>query len=790
MNAVTKSFTDALRHPSARLTQHLKIWIGTLDLGLDVLKFKVRAGFCKDYTVDITVTSQRLDIDGKQCVGRRAGLQIDERAAVPSASYVEPVDHEAATFNGVVTRWKRIRVSRDEAAYRLRIEPRFAALCKRMVRSDTFKDVTFQELVTKVLIDRQNFDAFDVEFQLEGEQEKMEQVVMYEESVWNLVTRHAKRKGYFWFYKQGRGRKGQLDTLVIADNPRAYIRSINVPLLANSGLNSNWHEAVLEVSEQRELVAATLELWERNYRTPEDPLRATASVSDDADDRSVFGQISRSAEFHLTQEQGEALAQTRRDEQIARQATLSGTTNAKGVAPGVVMKLTNTKLASAEYGFVITSMKMEGSRTQPAHTRFKAMPAHLTYRPRFVYERDWRFLEGPVVGVVTTFDSAPYGCMDEYGRYPVLPKFLQGSGNTDKQLLKLRLLRPSSSYQGGFHSPLLPGTEVILDAAHHDVDRIHIAGALHDYSHPDVVHGAQAMFSYAIWRSPLRGAEIVFNDLQGKESARIATVYSQSAVNLGYLLNGKKLQRGEGFEITAQAWGTMRAAKGLFFSADAAAGADTPHLDMPAAVAQLKAALQRVTDLATATTQTGADPADRATQVALLHGLNQLRDAGLLASAPGGMAFVTPKSAQHSAGENVIVTAGKDMDVSITKRLRMAAGELISLCAHKLGLSLTAAKGKVSVAALTDGMDLFAKQQLRVASEGADVQVAAKSKITLNSGGASLVIENGNMTFHCPGAFTIKAASFSFQGPDKAPTPLPSLPKSSLKISDQYSSSH
>jgi type VI secretion system secreted protein VgrG len=87
-------------------------------------------------------------------------------------------------------------------------------------------------------------------------------------------------------------------------------------------------------------------------------------------------------------------------------------------------------------------------------------------------------------------------------------------------------------------------------------------------------------------------------------------------------------------------------------------------------------------------------------------------------------------------------------------------------------------------------MDLFAHKQLRVASESADVQIAAKSKITLNSGGASLVIENGNMTFHCPGAFTIKAASFSFQGPGNVTTPLPSLPKSGLKISDQYSSSH
>ncbi|MGF6789239.1 DUF2345 domain-containing protein [Paraburkholderia sp. 35.1] len=790
MNAVTKNFTAALSHPSARLTQHLRIWIGSQPHDLDVLDFKASGGFCKDYRVDVTVTSPRLEIDGKQYVGRRAGLQIDEQAAVPSVSYVQPVSHDAATFNGVVTSWKRIRTSRDESAYRLLIEPRFVALCKRIIKSDTFKDVTLQELITQALVDRKNFDAFDVEFQIEGLQEKMEQVVMLEESLWNFIARHCRRLGVFWFYKQGRGKDGKLDTIVFANNPRAYIRSVDVPLLDASGLHASWHEAAQAVHEQRALVPATIELWERNYCTPDDPLRATANVSSETDDRSSFGQISRSVEGHLTPAQGEAFAQTRRDEQIARQATLAGRTDAKGIAAGVVMKLTNAKMPSAEYGFVITSFKMKGSRTQPAYTRFKAMPANLTYRPRFDFERDWRFLPGPAVGVVTTSDSAPYGDMDDHGRYAVLPKFLQGSGNTDNKLLKLRLLRPSSSYQGGFHSPLLPGTEVLLDAENRDVDRIYIAGAMHDYAHPDVVRGDQSLFSYAIWRSPLLGAEVVFNDLQGKESARIATVYSQTAFNQGYLLNSKKLLRGEGSEVTTQGWGTMRAAKGLFLSADAAAAADTPHLDMPTAVAQLKAALQRVTDLATATAQAGADPADRATQAALLDGLNQLRDAGLLASAPGGMAFVTPKSMQHSAGQNAIVTAGQDMDVSVVQRLRMAVGGMISLCAHRLGINLTAAKGKFTASALTDGMDLFAQKQLRVASESADVQVSAKSKITLNCGGASVVMEGGNITFHCPGAYTIKAGSFTFVGPDNVPTQLPSLPKSSLKISDPYSSSH
>ncbi|MBY4732233.1 type VI secretion system tip protein VgrG [Cupriavidus pauculus] len=786
MNAVTKSFTDTLRHPSARLSQHLRVWVGTREHDFDVVKFRVRGGFCKDYTADVTVTSSQLDLDGRQYVGRRAGLQVDERVAVPSVSYVEPVDREAATFNGVITRIERIGVSRDEATYRLRIEPRFAALCKRIIKSDTFKDVTLQEMIRQALVDRKNFDAFDVEFQIEGLLEKMEQVVMYEESLWSFITRHCRRKGVFWFYKQGRGKNGQLDTIVFANNPRAYIRSVEVPLIPDSGLSAGCHEAVLSLNDARTLVPATIELYERNYRTPDDPLRATVNVSSEAGDRSVFGQVSRSAEFHLTQQQGEALTQMRRDEQIARQVTLSGTTNALGIAPGVVMKTTNVKVPRAEYGFVVTSMVMKGSRTKPAHARFKAMPAHLTYRPKFDYERDWRFLKGPVVGVVTTSDSAPYGDMDEHGRYSVLPKFLQGADNTDNKLLKLRLVRVSSSDQGGLHAPLLPDTEVLLEGAHADVDRMHISGALHDYAHRDPVRGTDALFSYAIWRSPLLGAEVVFNDLKDKESARLATVYSQTAFNQGYLLNGKKLARGEGFEATTKSWGTMRAAKGLFFTADAAAGADTPHLEMPAAVAQLKAALQRVTDLAAATTRAGADPADRATQLALLDGLNQLRDAGLLASAPGGMAFVTPKSVQHSAGENLIATA-RDMDVSIAKRLRMAAGELISFCAHKLGINLVAAKGKFTASALTDGMDLFAQKQLRIASESEDVQVAAKSKITLNSGGASLEIEGGNMTFHCPGAFTIKAGSFTFVGPANVPAVLPVLPKSNLTLNERYS---
>ena len=90
MNPATQSLTDALSHPGARLTQRLRFWLGTLDLGLDVLDFKVRAGLCDDYTVDVTVTSPHRDIDGKLCVGRRAGLQIDEAGNGPPGKLHRP----------------------------------------------------------------------------------------------------------------------------------------------------------------------------------------------------------------------------------------------------------------------------------------------------------------------------------------------------------------------------------------------------------------------------------------------------------------------------------------------------------------------------------------------------------------------------------------------------------------------------------------------------------------------------------------------------------------------------
>jgi type VI secretion system secreted protein VgrG len=214
------SINDVLQHPSAQLTQHLSLSIGTVNAPFDVLNARLEEGFNETYAADITVTSSEMAIDGAACVGRRATFTIDEEAAIPSIpGLVAPVVVPAKIVHGVVTQWERVKASRDEAIYRLRIEPRIALL-DQVHDSGVFQNTSLKKLISDLIVDRKLFDSFDIEFALEDANEQFEQTVMYEESVLNFISRHCRRAGVFWYFKQGkRGDAPLRDTIVFGDNP-------------------------------------------------------------------------------------------------------------------------------------------------------------------------------------------------------------------------------------------------------------------------------------------------------------------------------------------------------------------------------------------------------------------------------------------------------------------------------------------------------------------------------------------------------------------------------------------
>ena len=188
-------------------------------------------------------------------------------------------------------------------------------------------------------------------------------------------------------------------------------------------------------------------------------------------------------------------------------------------------------------------------------------------------------------------------------------------------------------------------------------------------------------------------------------------------------------------------------------------------LAMSAAVAQLQSSLQLVTALAQSASTSGALDGDIESQQQLTQTLNQLKEAGLLMTAPSGIAATTPRNIQLSAGHSLTATAGENVDMTIFKRLTVAAGEAISLFAQKMGMKIFAARGMVDIQAQTDAMRLQSSKAMTINSVNGEIVLNAANGITLTSkGGAYVKIKDGTVEIGAPGKIDLKSSNILWGG--------------------------
>ncbi|MFK8927437.1 DUF2345 domain-containing protein, partial [Enterobacter sp. 04-C-01-SI_S15] len=351
--------------------------------------------------------------------------------------------------------------------------------------------------------------------------------------------------------------------------------------------------------------------------------------------------------------------------------------------------------------------------------------------------------------VTSTTENDTYGHIDKDGRYRVNMLFDRDSWETGFESLWVRQSRPYAGDTYGLHLPLLAGTEVAIGFEDGNPDRPYIAGVLHDSAHGD--HVTIRNYKRNVLRTPANN-KIRLDDERGKEHIKVSTEYGgKSQLNLGHLVDGEKQQRGEGFELRTDSWGAIRAQKGIFISADGQARAQGQVLEMQAAMSQLEQARSLAEALRSAAEAARAELADVQTQKALLsEALTDLRKAALLVSAPEGIAQVTGKSLQQSAGENIISTSGGHTDFSALKRFTVAAGERVSLYAQKLGIKMFAGKGKVEIQAQGDEMTLDALKDIRISSSEGKLIISAKQEIVLTSCGGYIRIADGTVECAAP----------------------------------------
>ncbi|MGL4604013.1 MAG: DUF2345 domain-containing protein, partial [Iodobacter sp.] len=324
--------------------------------------------------------------------------------------------------------------------------------------------------------------------------------------------------------------------------------------------------------------------------------------------------------------------------------------------------------------------------------------------------------------------------------------------------------------------PLLEGTEVAIAFTGGHPDRPYIAHAMHDSGHPD--HVSQSNHTRNIIRTQSNN-KLRMEDKSKQEHIKLSTEFGgKSQLNLGHLVDGQRAQRGAGFELRSDSHGAIRAGKGLFVSADAQNIAGGQQLDMQAAISQLEQALNIAKSLNEVAGIAQADPADTDAQAASKQALESLKEAGLILSAPAGIALTSPEQIQLATGASLSINAGQDASLSLMKRLTVAAGEAISLFAQKSGIKLFAAQGKVDIQAQNSALNLAAQQDVSVSSSQGKVLVNAKEEILLTSGGGYIRLKDGNIELGVPADVLIKSVALVKRGPASEEQHLPIMPNS------------
>ena len=288
-------------------------------------------------------------------------------------------------------------------------------------------------------------------------------------------------------------------------------------------------------------------------------------------------------------------------------------------------------------------------------------------------------------------------------------------------------------------------------------DRPYISGVMHDSAHTDHIP--------ADWntRNVIRtwaNNKLRMEDLQGQEHIKLATDYQKSQLNLGHIVDSNREKRGEngeGFELRTDGWGAVRAGKGILVSAQNQ-DANGKVLDMDDAIAQIEQALSLAKSLNKAAQTANNHNTDEETQRGRLkEALKDLKEAGLIQTAPAGIATATQQSQLHTANENIHLISGNHTDITAGQSLTAHAVESLNLFAQSSGIKMQANQGKVEVQAQNDELQLNALKDAALTSSAGKITIAAKEEILITCKGAYIKLSNGEVEIGSPKVVRVRA---------------------------------
>ncbi|MDO1635275.1 type VI secretion system tip protein VgrG [Escherichia coli] len=736
---------------------HHKLKIRGLQSPVDVLTFTGHEQLSSPFRYDIQFTSRDKAITPESVLMQDGAFSL---TAPPVQGM--PVQTALRTLHGVITGFKHLSSSQDEARYEVRLEPRMVLLA-RSRQNAIYQNLTVPQIVEKILRERHQMRGQDFVFNLKSEYPAREQVMQYGEDDLTFISRLLSEVG-IWF-RFATDARLKIEVIEFFDDQSGYERGLTLPLRHPSGLHDSATEAVWGLNTAYSVVEKSVTTRDYNYREATAEM-TTGQHDATGGDKTTYGEAYHYADNFLQKgdkevaESGAFYARIRHERYLNEQAILKGQSTSSLLMPGLEIRVQGDDAPAVfRKGVLITGVTASAARDRSYELTFTAIP----YSERYGYRP--ALIPRPVMAgtlparVTSTVKNDIYAHIDKDGRYRVNLDFDRDTWKPGYESLWVRQSRPYAGDTYGLHLPLLAGTEVSIAFEEGNPDRPYIAGVKHDSAHTD--HVTIQNYKRNVLRTPANN-KIRLDDERGKEHIKVSTEYGgKSQLNLGHLVDARKQQRGEGFELRTDMWGAVRAKKGIFISADTQDKAQGQVREMAPAMAILDGAQSQMKSLSTDAQTANADPADLSSQIALLQqSVKDLTQAAILLSAPKGVAIASGEHLQLAASKNLIANAGNHADIGVVKNMFIGVGQALSVFVRKAGIKLFANKGAISVQAQNDLMELLAQKSIVITSTEDEIKITAKKKITLNGGGSYIRQDARGVEGGTPGEYNVKAGCF------------------------------
>ncbi|OCG18820.1 hypothetical protein A9G24_11290, partial [Gilliamella sp. App6-5] len=733
--------------------------------------------------IDFTSTNRQISIDS--VLSQTASLTFHPNPLPLTLTQISSLDIEdkPRTLYGVITEFSFVSMSEDQAHYRVVFESKVALLANHH-QSAIFQNRSVVEVVEEVLRNH-GFIGIDFRMELNETYPAREFITQWQESDLTFIQRLLADVG-IWFYFETHP-KHRCDVMVMSDYEQGLKKAGNIAIKQPSGLNDSRRHSVWDLQFSSKTKPNQVRINDYNYRTANNNLHITDNSQQK--DITTRGDDYRYEEHHKTEgdiqtvESGKWYAHIRHQQHITEQLTIYGKCNDYQLAPGQLLIIDGCPINDIKDGIMIVATHSHGDRTESYQTHFTAIPFNVLkpYRPAPL---PWPQVSGTLPARVTSPNHDTYGYIDPQGRYRIKFNFDLKNWKKGEESLWVRLAKPYSGNTYGFHFPLIEGTEVAVAFTNGNPDRPYIAHAMHDSAHPD--HVSIRNKHRNVIRTPANN-KLRMDDKRGQEHIKLATEYGKTQLNLGHLVDNKKIKRGEGFELRTDEWGVIRAGKGVYLTSykrEGNQGVKKASLDGDETATLLKTGLSVSNRLSKRSDSHRAGKLEGTDSFNLFVSYTATKiddnlsftQPSMVLSSPKGIAAVTPDSIYQFAEQNILLTSKHDTNIAANNSVHISATKDYSVFA-KENIKLFSGEAKVQLQAHNGDIEVIADKSLKIVSNDDKININAKKEITIACGGAYIRIADGNIELYAPGIIKHGAQAFPYSGPQKMLPTLYSFPK-------------